>query len=81
LPISSKPVLQYVCGFLWQVTAAFPVEGVVIETDMLLKSNVAIGIVIAWVRWAGVVGVVRSVIARVDSYLRLLVVVVPRFVH
>jgi hypothetical protein len=48
---------------------------------MLLEPDVAIRNVVPCVRRPVVVGVLRSVIVTVDSYLRLVVVAVPGFVH
>ena len=81
MAVSSEPILEHVCSFLRQVAASFPVEGVVVEPDMLLEPDIAIRNVIPCVRRPIVVRVLRSVIVAVDSYLRLVVIAVPRFVH
>lgn len=79
LSVRRKPILEQVGRLLGEVSPSLPVEGVVVEANIVLEANVAIGRIVAGISRPGVEGILWPIIAAVRR--GLVVVVIALLAH
>jgi hypothetical protein len=78
-----EPGLESVCCLLGKIAASLPVESALLKTDMLVKADLIVAILIARVRWSGirraaVVRIMRAIVAiGMGGWWGILVVTLP----